>query len=392
MGYSQKYQLWKDKRAQKKHPTDLAALPKTDLDKVDPMDFFLTGAPKYPKLLIPAMIAVGAVVSIEIFKEPQWNLDPLTLNQLTSAQPWIAVLAGLLMCTFVILLQTGTFSRIWAQIEPFIERQYSTAIGEADQGRENVTAIRLTGPPENLWYPGREKTVKVEMDPRISITARLIADLLQTAGATHIMTMTLHSPQVHGFFSVPTDPLTARPLFIWHFKQQNLNPLEAIVVSPDVGRAKPAARFAARIGLSVASAQKERISDSEITIGGTVERQVQGFKRALVYDDEIATGSTVVELCKLLVKCGITDISVVCTHGIFTGNALQRLTDFPQITEIVTTDTVPMHAKHSPKLKILSVAPIFGEAIWRNYNRQSIGELFPFGDEPFGDEAIEDDL
>jgi ribose-phosphate pyrophosphokinase len=220
--------------------------------------------------------------------------------------------------------------------------------------------------------------------PRISITARLIADLLQTAGATHIMTMTLHSPQVHGFFSVPTDPLTARPLFVRYFKQQELNPDETIVVSPDVGRAKPAARFAARLGLSVATAQKQRIADDVVSIGGTVERQVRGFRRALVFDDEIATGTTVLELCKLLVRYGVEEIAVVCTHGVFTGNALQRLSDFPQIDQIVTTDTVPIPIeKHSPKLKILSVAPVFAEAILRNYTRQSIGDLFSFSEDQF---------
>jgi ribose-phosphate pyrophosphokinase len=223
--------------------------------------------------------------------------------------------------------------------------------------------------------------------PRISITARLIADLLQTAGATHVMTMTLHSPQVHGFFCVPTDPLTARPLFVRHFLEQKLDPADTIVVSPDVGRAKPAARFAARLGLSVASAQKERISDNEISIGGTVEKQVAGFRRALVFDDEIATGATVLEVCKMLTRCSIEDIAVVCTHGVFTGDALQRLTDFPQITQIVATDTVPLAPeKRSPKLKVLSVASVFGAAIWRNHTRQSIGDLYSFGDdtESFG--------
>ncbi len=215
--------------------------------------------------------------------------------------------------------------------------------------------------------------------PRISITARLIADLLETAGATHIMTMTLHSPQVHGFFGVPTDPLTARPLFVLHFQEQGLIPNETIVVAPDVGRAKPASRFAARLGLPMAAAQKHRISDTEVVVGGTIVRQVQGFRRALVYDDEIATGTTVITLCKLLVDAGLKEIGVICTHGVFARDALQQLAAISQISEIVTTDTVPIpSAKRPPNLKILSVAPIFGEAIWRNFTRQSIGDLFSF--------------
>lgn len=220
--------------------------------------------------------------------------------------------------------------------------------------------------------------------PRISITARLIADLLQTAGATHIMTMTLHSPQVHGFFKVPTDPLTARHLFVHHYKEKSFDRRETIVISPDVGRAKSAARFASHLGLSVASAQKRRISDTVVTIGSTLERQVKGFRKALVYDDEISTGATIIALSHQLIKYGIQEIAVICTHGVFAGDALSRLEEFSQIVEIITTDTVPIPiVKRTPKLKILSVAPLFGEAIWRNLTRQSIGDLYPFSEDQF---------
>lgn len=218
--------------------------------------------------------------------------------------------------------------------------------------------------------------------PRISITARLIADLLQTAGATHIMTMTLHSPQVHGFFSVPTDPLTARPLFVRHFLERGINALDTIVVAPDMGRAKPAARFAARLGVSVAAADKERISDNQVVVGKNVIRQVSGFRRALIYDDEIATGSTVIELSRVLLEAGIREIALICTHGLFTARSLEHLQAIPEVTEIVTTNTVPVPPeKYNPKLTVLSVAPVFGEAIWRNYNRQSIGDLFSFSED-----------
>ena len=218
--------------------------------------------------------------------------------------------------------------------------------------------------------------------PRISITARLIADLLATAGATHIMTMTLHSPQVHGFFSVPTDPLTARFVFARHINECGINTKDSVVVSPDIGRAKPASRFARLLGISMAAAQKERISDYEVKIGDTLERQVRGYQRALVYDDEIATGASVLELSKLLVNYGIKEIVVICTHGLFTGNSLQRLYDFPQIQRIVTTDTVPIPPeKRSAKLDIISVAPVFGEAIHRNLLRQPIGDLFSYSED-----------
>ena len=214
--------------------------------------------------------------------------------------------------------------------------------------------------------------------PRISITARLIADLLQTAGATHFMTMMLHSPQVHGFFGIPADPLTARHIFHQHFQNRDLS--KSIVVAPDVGHAKSAGRFADNLGIPVAVGNKERISDTEVRITGLVGRQVTGFPRALIYDDEIATGSSVVEMCLLLIKHGIQEISVVCTHGVFVPGALKKLSNISQITEIITTNTVFIpKKKRIPMLSVLSVGPIFGEAIRRNYYRQSIESLFVYG-------------
>jgi len=215
--------------------------------------------------------------------------------------------------------------------------------------------------------------------PRISIAARLIADLLQTAGATHVMTMTLHSPQVHGFFSVPTDPLTARGLFVNHFRGRDFSPMDTIVVAPDYGRAASASRLANQLALPSISAEKTRISDTEVHIGELIARQVTGFKRVIIYDDEIATGGSVSELSRILLESGVEEIHIVCTHGLFIGDALSRLTAYEQVKEIITTDTVPIPAeKRLPKVVVLSVAEIFGEAILHNYMRESIGNLFAF--------------
>ncbi|MDW8326469.1 MAG: ribose-phosphate pyrophosphokinase [Anaerolineales bacterium] len=214
--------------------------------------------------------------------------------------------------------------------------------------------------------------------PRISITARLIADLLETAGATHVMTMNLHSPQVHGFFRLPTDPLTARKLFVQHLQQRDLS--ECVVVAPDAGIAKSAARFAGQLGLPSVSADKMRKSDTLVLVDELLGKQVQGFRRAIIYDDEIVTGGTVVATAQLLVRHGVEKITVICTHGLFAGEALKRLSSVPEIEEIVTTDTVPIpREKRLPNLTVLSVAPIFGEAIRRNYCKESIGDLFAFG-------------
>jgi ribose-phosphate pyrophosphokinase len=214
--------------------------------------------------------------------------------------------------------------------------------------------------------------------PRISITARLVADLIERAGATHVMTMTLHSPQVHGFFSVPTDPLTARFLFTKHFRKRDLS--QTIVVTPDAGGAKATARFAHSLNLPNAYGNKERVSDQQVQIADLMGHSIGGYKRAIIYDDEIATGGSVVELSRILIESGIEEIWVSCTHGIFTGKAFETLAAVPQITEIVTSDTVHIPPEKRPvNLKVLSVAPIFGEAIKCNYLHQSIGSLFTFG-------------
>src|SRR5512133_3466087 len=172
--------------------------------------------------------------------------------------------------------------------------------------------------------------------PRISITARLVADLLKTAGATHVMSMMFHSPQVHGFFGIPTDPLSSRKVFKEYLAHLDLS--GAIIVAPDMGQAKSAARFAKTLGLPVAAGNKERISDSEVVISGLVGNQVRGHKRALVYDDEIATGGSILELSRVLIGEGVEDIRVICTHGVFSRGGLDRLAVVPEITEIITTD------------------------------------------------------
>ena len=215
--------------------------------------------------------------------------------------------------------------------------------------------------------------------PRISITARLVADLLKTAGATHVMSMLFHSPQVHGFFSVPTDPLSSWQVFKQYLKTRSLN--ETILVSPDMGQAKSAARFARVLGIPIAAGNKERVSDTKVRINALVGNQVHGHRCALVYDDEIATGGSILELSRVLIDQGIEEILVMCTHGVFTRGGLERLGEVPQISEILTTDTVyiPPEKRH-PKLNILSVAPIFADAIRHNMQHQSLNDLYVFGE------------
>ena len=215
--------------------------------------------------------------------------------------------------------------------------------------------------------------------PRISITARLVADLLKTAGATHVMSMMFHSPQVHGFFGIPTDPLSSNLVIKDYLSKLDLK--DSIIVAPDMGQAKSAARFAKTLNLPVAAGNKERVSDTKVIISGLVGNQVQGLKHALIYDDEIATGGSIMELSRVLIGEGIEDIRVICTHGVFSHNGLERLAVVPQITEIITTDTVHIPPeKMNPKLTVLSVAPVFADAIHHNINRESLSDLFVFGE------------
>ena len=209
--------------------------------------------------------------------------------------------------------------------------------------------------------------------PRISIAGRLVADLLVTAGANRVLTMTLHSPQVHGFFSVPTDSLNALNVLTGYFRGRDLS--NTVVVSPDLGRAKTASHFARMLRLPVAAGSKERISDDKVVVDAIVG-DVEG-KNVIIIDDEIANGSTIIEILKRLREFHIGRVTVVCTHGLFTGNAIQRLREQRDIVEIVTTNTVPIPPeKRLPNMTILSIAPLMAETIRRIHNGESVSTLF----------------
>lgn len=215
--------------------------------------------------------------------------------------------------------------------------------------------------------------------PRISITARLVADLIHTAGASHVMTMTLHSPQVHGFFTTPTDHLTSHAVFVRHFRTRDLT--DTVVVSPDIGHAKRATKLARALGIGVAAGDKERVADDRVVVAGIIG-EVEA-KNVILFDDEIATGGSIVALVDVLRAQGVKKITLACTHGVFSGNSIERLRGIPEIDEIVTTNTVPIPPeKRLPNMTVLSVAPIFGEAIRRNVMGLSVGALFDFWPNP----------
>jgi ribose-phosphate pyrophosphokinase len=232
-----------------------------------------------------------------------------------------------------------------------------------------ASAARTTVVMPHFAYARSDKKAA----PRISIGARLVADLLVTAGASRVLTMTLHSPQVHGFFSVPVDHLHALRELASHFRGYDLT--DSVVVSPDLGNAKSAAAFARLLGVPVAAGAKQRIDDDRVTISAVIgeidDRDV------IVLDDEIAKGTTLLELLDRLRERKARSIRVACTHGLFAAGSLDRLSAQDDVLEIVCTNTVPVAASDRwPKLRVLSVAPALAEAIRRIHNGESVSALF----------------
>jgi ribose-phosphate pyrophosphokinase len=235
----------------------------------------------------------------------------------------------------------------------------------ADAAR-GASAARVTAVIPHYAYARSDKKDK----PRISIGGRLVADLLVTAGVNRVLTLALHSPQVHGFFSVPVDHLHALREFAAHFRGRDLS--RAVVVSPDLGYAKSAADFARRLGVPVAAGAKQRISDTEVILSAIIG-DVAG-RDVIVLDDEIARGTSVLELLTLLREQDVRSVAVACTHGLFADGALDKLAA-SDVTEIVCTNSVPLPADQ-PKLHVLSVAPALAEAISRIHNGESVSALF----------------
>ncbi len=214
--------------------------------------------------------------------------------------------------------------------------------------------------------------------PRISITGRLLARLIEAGGADRVITMTLHSPQTHGFFDIPLDHLTSMAVLVDYFKRQG-DLGDTVVVSPDVGFAKQATKLAYALGLPLAVGSKVRLGDDKVEIS-TILGSGTVHERAIVVDDEIATGGTMVEIVETMSAMGTREFWLACTHGLFTSNAAERLNPLKGIREIICTDTVysPDAQGAIDKLCVESVAAVFGEAIRCNHEGRSVGELFTF--------------
>jgi len=210
--------------------------------------------------------------------------------------------------------------------------------------------------------------------PRVPITGRLVADLLETAGADRVVMIDLHAGQVQGFFQVPVDELTAMPRQVEYFLDRNLD--DPVVVATDIGITKKARDFANWISAPLAIVEKRRVGNEDRVESLNVIGSVDG-RLAILFDDEIGTGGTMIAAAEAVIAAGAKEIYVVASHGVLPGDASTRLAEKPYIKEVVITDTVPLSAdKVNSKIKVISIAPLLGEAIRRIHEGRSVGELF----------------
>jgi ribose-phosphate pyrophosphokinase len=208
--------------------------------------------------------------------------------------------------------------------------------------------------------------------PRVPITARLIADMLTVAGADRVLSMDLHQGQIQGFFSIPVDELTAVNLLSAHIKAKQLDDL---VVVSELGFAKKARNFAELLQVPLAIVEKRRLGNQDRTEVMNIIGDVHA-KNAVIIDDEIDTAGSLMEAVGALQAAGARQIYSCATHGVFSGAALERIAASP-LTEVIVTDTIPLPpGADDPRITVLSVAPLFGEAIRRIHRGESVGALF----------------
>ena len=238
------------------------------------------------------------------------------------------------------------------------------------QGAKLASAKRITAVVPLYPYARQDRKAK----PREPVTARLVADMLQLAGADRVLTMDLHAGQIQGFFTIPVDHMTALPLFANHFRDLGLTGSDVVSVAPDAGRAKMAQRFAEMIEADLAIMHKTRPAHDQAAvteIAGRVRDKI-----AIVGDDVIMTGGTLLANVEVLKEHGARDIWVFATHGLFCGNALEKFKD-SDIAGIVVTDTVPIDLLNRPdNLRVLSVGELLADTIMNVFADDSVSAIF----------------
>ncbi len=233
-----------------------------------------------------------------------------------------------------------------------------------------ASARRITAVIPYYGYARQDR----KSEGRTPITAKMVANMITTAGADRVLTMNLHADQIQGFFDIPVDHLTAAPVLAAHFLTRDLH--DAVFVSPDVGNIKFGSEFASRIGGELAVVHKRRLSGDK-TVAVSIIGDVKG-KRVMMFDDMITTAGTVSEAARLVREHGAEAVYVAATHGVFAGPAVERLLA-AEMDEIVVTDTIPTSPTVASSLKnltVLSVSDLVGEAIKRIHEHRSVSELF----------------
>jgi ribose-phosphate pyrophosphokinase len=222
-------------------------------------------------------------------------------------------------------------------------------------------------------YYGYGRTDKKDQ-PRVPITARLVADLLTVAGANRLLTVDLHAPQIQGFFNIPVDELTALNVLANYFKEKQLDG-DLVVVATDIGISKRSRDLAEKLNVPLAIMEKRRVGNVDRSETLNVIGEVNG-KVALTLDDEIDTAGSLVNVVNTLIERGVKDVYSCCTHAVLSGPAIQRIASCA-VKEVVITDTIALGKnKQIDKIKILSIAPLLGEAIHRIHTGMSIGAMF----------------
>ncbi len=234
---------------------------------------------------------------------------------------------------------------------------------------KRASAWRIT--PVIPYYPYARQDRKDR--PRVAISAKLVADLLETAGSSRVLSLDLHAPQIQGYFNIPVDHLFAAPVMVEYFQKKKLGPMT--VVSPDAGGVERARYFAKKIDAPLAIVDKRRI-DVNVSEVMNLIGDVKG-RPALVIDDIIDTAGTLVKTAEALLDHGATKVFAACTHAVLSGPAVERLTE-SKIEEVIVTDSVPLNeaAQKLPKIKVLSVAPLLARGIQSIHEETSISELF----------------
>lgn len=234
---------------------------------------------------------------------------------------------------------------------------------------KRASASRITAVIPYFGYARQDK----KDEPRVPISSKVVADLLTTVGASRILTLDLHAEQIQGFFEIPVDHLSSIPVLIEYLKKFDTSNM--VVTSPDPGRANRVRAFANKFGnLPIAIVDKRRERPNEAVVANLIG-DVKG-KDCLIFDDMIDTGGTLLRATQLLKEKGAKNIRAVATHGVFSGDAIEKL-DASPLTEIIFTDSLPVaNKKVTPKFSLLTVSKLLGEAIKRIHNAESISTLF----------------